>query len=169
MKTVFFLLMLFIAQSCTSQSQKCVCDGFLIPEKKAISLYNNVNYQKVVYNIKNDSINEIYYNLAIIESNKNLLKVIPTSINDTIKKAGWIKSEYVGIYSSTYNRVLHLYAKPDSRSNIISSIKEYFTKPLTVISCSGKWFYVQVKLKDKIYKGWMAPEDQCANVYSTCN
>jgi len=161
--------MLFIAQSCTSQSQKCECDGFLIPEKKAISLYSDSNSQKVLYYIKNDSINEIYYNLSILESNKNLLKTIPTSINDTIKKPGWIKNENVGIYSATYNRVLHLYAKPDKQSNILFSIKEYFIQPLTVLSCSGKWLNVEVKLKNKVYKGWMAPEDQCANVYSTCN
>jgi hypothetical protein len=169
MKTVFFLVMLFITQSCKSQSQKCECDGFLIPEKKAISLYNNSNSQKVVYHIKNDSINEIYYNLLILESNKNLLKVIPTSISDTVKKAGWIKNDNVGIYSATYNRVLHLYAKPDKKSDTLFEIKEYFTQPLTVISCSGKWLFVEVKLKDKFYKGWMASEDQCANVYSTCN
>lgn len=169
MKKVFFVVMLFIAQGCSSQSQKCECEGFLTPENKLISLYNNVNSQKATYNIKNDSINEIYYNFSILESNKDLLKVIPTSINDTIKKPGWIKNENVGIYSATYNRVLHLYAKPDKQSNTLFEIKEYFTQPLTVISCSGKWLYVEVKLKNKFYKGWMASEDQCANVYSTCN
>lgn len=169
MKTVFFLAMLFIVQGCISQSQKCECDGFLITDKKAISLYGNANSQKVVYNITNDSINEIYYNLSILESNKSFLKVIPNSITDSIKKPGWIKNENAGIYSATYNRVLHLYAKPDKQSNILFSIREYFTQPLTIVSCSGKWLNVEVKLKDKVYQGWMAPEDQCANVYSTCN
>lgn len=169
MKTVFFLAMLCIVQSCIGQSQKCECDGFLIPDKKIILLYKNANSKKVVYNINNDSINESYYSLSIKESNKNFLKVIPTSINDTVKKSGWIKNDNVGIYSATYNRVLHLYTKPDKQSHILFSIEKYFTQPLTIISCSGKWLNVEVKLKNKVYKGWMAPEDQCANVYSTCN
>ena len=167
MKVLFFLTVIIIVQNC--ESQHCNCDGFFIPDNKLISVYSDSDAQKVVYRINNDSANEIYYNFSILERKDDFLKVIPSSGNDTLKKAGWIKNEYVGIYSSNYNSALHLYAKPDLRSNIVSTIKEYFPVPLTIISCSGTWLYVSVKLNNKVYKGWMAKEDQCANVYSTCN
>lgn len=151
------------------QIQNCECEGFLIPDEKQIPLYTNNTTHIVAYTIQNDPANEIYYSFSITEHKNDLLKVIPFSVNDSLKKPGWIKSKNVGIYSANYNRELHLYIKPSQQSGITSTIKEYFIEPLTILACSGKWLYVQINLNSKSYKGWIAPEDQCANVYTTCN
>lgn len=167
MKVMIFLAIIFIAQSC--KGQNCNCDAFLIPDEGKIPLYVNANSPEILYEINNDTLTEVFYNLTILETKGNFLNVVPTSINDTLKKAAWIENKYVGIYSAKYNSTLNLYAEANVKSKIMFKIKEYFTEPLNIISCSGNWLYVSVTLKNKVYKGWMAPEDQCANVYSTCN
>jgi hypothetical protein len=169
MKILSFLLVLLASQNSVSQIQDCQCNGFLIPDQKQIPLYNNNNTQTILYTIKNDPFNEVYYNFSITKHKKGYLRVIPFSINDSLKKSGWIKNKNVGIYSAAYNRILYLYADSNSQSNVLYSIKEYFPEPLTILSCSGKWLYVEITLKNKCYRGWMAPEDQCSNVYTTCN
>jgi hypothetical protein len=170
MKTIIYLALLFMAQSCNSQVKTCECEGFLILDNESISLYPSADSKgNELYAIKNDSINEIYYNFFISESKENLLKVVPTSINDSLKKTGWIRNKYVGIYSKNYNRPLNLYSEANNQSKKRHIIDEYITEPLTIITCSKKWLYVSVMIKSSKYEGWMAPEDQCANVYSTCN
>lgn len=38
-----------------------------------------------------------------------------------------------------------------------------------VIDFEGKWLKIKAKINGKKYVGWIPPEEQCCNVYSTCN
>lgn len=38
-----------------------------------------------------------------------------------------------------------------------------------VVGCSGDWLKVKRIKGDKIYTGWLSPEMQCDNPYSTCS
>ena len=52
---------------------------------------------------------------------------------------------------------------------VIITEKEYNPNVYQVLDFEGKWLKVQVRIKGKIYVGWMSPEMQCANPYSTCS
>jgi hypothetical protein len=47
-------------------------------------------------------------------------------------------------------------------------ISPYYT-PLPIYNCHERWLYIKFLDEDnKIKEGWLSPEDQCDNPYSTC-
>jgi hypothetical protein len=91
---------------------------------------------------------------------------------DTIVK-GWIlRNNHFGIYDRMYRpeeRPLILYKNPNETSQII--VKKTYYDPVMheVIDFSGNWLKIRTKINGKIYEGWLPPEMQCCNVYSTCS
>lgn len=85
-------------------------------------------------------------------------------------KHGWIHiGEHIGIYSRAYTVPLKLYVEPNDTSKVQSIIEEYDPGLYTVIDCKNDWLKVRRVLHGRIYVGWMAPEMQCPNPYSTCS
>ncbi len=85
---------------------------------------------------------------------------------------GWIKKDkFIGIYARNYEagKQLSLYAEPRKSSKISSTIQEYDNRLFQVTSINKGWAYVKVEFKGKIKQGWLAPDMQCANVYTSCN
>ncbi|WP_147323392.1 hypothetical protein [Chitinophaga silvatica] len=85
------------------------------------------------------------------------------------KQDGWIKkTKYIGLYSRAYNGDLLVYELPDIKSKK-TVIKEYLVDLLPVISCRNGWVKVIIKLDNKTISGWLPPEMQCDNPFTTCN
>lgn len=155
--------------SCIAQKKPMQkCDVLLKPMQQDIKVFEKPN-GKVLYSIINDTLNENYYNLLVSESKNGWFKIQPFSILDTNKTAGWIKVDYTGVYARNYSGFLKLFSNPNSESKVLAEIKEYFTDMLNVLDCKNGWLLVYIKLGDTQYKGWLRPEDQCANQYTTCN
>lgn len=85
---------------------------------------------------------------------------------------GWIKKEnYLKIYSRAYNKPLIMYESPNDKSKKILVLSEEdhpWYNAYTVLDCKDKWLKIEITYKNKTYQGWISPEMQCANVYSTC-
>ena len=47
--------------------------------------------------------------------------------------------------------------------------KEYNPNMYEVSDFDGKWLKIKTEVKGQKYEGWMPPDEQCSNVYSTCN
>lgn len=47
--------------------------------------------------------------------------------------------------------------------------EEYNPEMYEVTDFEGKWLKINAKIRGQVYSGWMPPELQCSNVYSTCN
>lgn len=59
-----------------------------------------------------------------------------------------------------------LFSSSNKRSTIYSTGEGGF---LTILGCEGKWALVEWKTKKgEIIKGWLAPDDQCSNPFTTC-
>lgn len=58
---------------------------------------------------------------------------------------------------------------PYTRENIVITENKYNPKMYEVIDFEGNWLKIKTKVGDKICQGWMPPEMQCSNIYSTCN
>ena len=139
------------------------------PKNIKIPLYKNNNSKIVNYEIINDTVKEEYYSLYIDKIKRKHVLVEAYTPFDRIKKVGWINIKYLGIYPSSFFKI-NLYSKPNLKSKIKSQIikPEYF--PFNILDCSGEWLYVKYLDADNKYKeGWLAPDDQCSNPYSTCN
>ena len=93
-----------------------------------------------------------------------------SSLNNTLITKGWIyKNNHLGIYSSTYNRDFILYKRPHNKREIIAIDEVYNPNMYVVIDFDGKWLKIKTKVKGHKYAGWISPDEQCSNVYSTCN
>lgn len=81
----------------------------------------------------------------------------------------WIEKGTVGINSRNHDgQTVNLYNEPESSSKIIGQFTNIQT--LVVWDACENWAYVEVKDENgKKLKGWLSPEDQCANPYTTCN
>lgn len=120
--------------------------------------------------VKNDIENENYVMFELLQKNDSMFYVIAywSLDNDMIAK-GWIsKNSHLGIYSATYNSDFILYKEPHNRKNIIVA-DEYNSQIYEVIDFDGRWLKIRTEIENIIYTGWIPPEMQCSNVYSTCN
>lgn len=171
MKFYLFILIIcpiFLFGQNTVSTKTSTCTAILFKQQQQVPLLNNKG--KVTCYIMNDTIKEDYYAVTIFKISHNMAYVSASAtLYDTIPRQGWIKIKYLGIYPSSFFKI-NLYSKPDLKSKIKSQIikPEYY--PFNILDCSGEWLYVKYFDADKKYKkGWLAPEDQCSNPYSTCN
>ena len=87
------------------------------------------------------------------------------------RNEGWIKkSEPIGIYGRNYGDTpLNLYTKPDKKSIVKTTINEWYNDSYRVLKCKNNWMYVKLKIRGEVHEGWLEPNMQCANQYTTCN
>lgn len=173
---MYTLLLLFIFESSLSYSQidSRVCNSsfFLdIDYIGYISVYDKPS-GKIIKQLRNDN-DEGNYIIFNIVGKTNTMFYVNASYSldeDSIVVKGWIKkTNSLGIYSRAYNSPLNLYKNPNRKSSIIISDRKYNPNMYNVIDCHGKWLKIKAIIKGKVYEGWIPPEMQCSNVYSTCN
>lgn len=133
-----------------------------------IALYDKPNGNVIRY-LKNEEENILIFRIEAKKGDMFLVTIIEPE-NLASDRHGWIYiGEHIGIYSRAYTVPLKLYAEPNDASKIQSIIEEYDPGLYTVIDCKNDWLKVRRVLHGKIHVGWMAPEMQCPNPYSTCS
>lgn len=125
----------------------------------------------VIKTLKNNINEEDFIMFDLLEKNDSMFYITAySSLDNTFITKGWIyKNNHIGIYSSTYNRNFILYKMPYNEKEIIAIDKEYNPNMYEVIDFESRWLKIKAKINGKKYKGWIPPEEQCSNVYSTCN
>lgn len=157
--------------SCVTYKQQCSCGSILHDRQVDIPIYQK-NGSCII--ILDDTIKENYYNVYIMNiKNKRAYVNVSATLYDTIPKTGWVETKYLGIRGANWNEngSLYLYKKPSKLSKIKSTIIEppYFYS-MNVLKCYKNWLYVSFLDVDNIMKeGWLSPNNQCSNPYSTCN
>lgn len=123
----------------------------------------------VIKKVKNDSIKEEFVEFGLLDKNDSMFYIVArSSLTEEIITTGWIqKKSYLRIFSSVYVGKTVLYKSPDRSSKILAEV-EYGVDSYEVIDFYDNWLKVRVKEKGKFIEGWMPPEEQCPNVYSTC-
>lgn len=169
--SIILLIVVSLISSCNAQNiSNCNCGTLLIPTQKLIPIYEKPN-GKIITQIINDTIKEDYYSIQIIKQSKGFSFVrASAAIIDTTTKTGWIETKYLGIYSSVYSDTLKLFTQPDKKSKVKSVINNPPYDLLNVIDCKNGWLYIKYLDIDKRTKeGWLSPDNQCSNPYTTCN
>jgi hypothetical protein len=83
--------------------------------------------------------------------------------------SGWIdKNKNIGVYTRAYNKSLVLYAAP-KKGDIAVKITHYVRTLVPVTDCQQGWVKVKMVHQGKPVEGWLSPEEQCADAYTTCN
>lgn len=156
----------FLLLSCNDTKEKC--DDIQV---RAFTHYNS-NQKLDIYNEpfngkllkKMDPHEEAGYILQIIGAEKDFFKV---SFEDLDLKNVWVKKGTLGLITRNYDdQKLNLYSKPNLDSSVSSVLQK--EQIVRVLGACNKWAYVETISDGEIKRGWLQPEMQCANPYTTC-
>lgn len=162
------LLIVFCVSYSYSQIP-CNCSVLLNKKQVKVGIYQKPG-EKITSYIINDTIKETYYNIHIKKIAGDYAYVnTTTTIKDTGTKTGWIAIKYLGIYANNYSKPVVLLSKPIKGANVSAQFKNPGYDMLNVVACNKSWLSVKYSVKDKQFKGWLAPDRQCSNPYTTCN
>ena len=170
MKYLFLLLCLCCIQV-YGQKHDCNAKAFLsINYKGKIPLYASLSCDTVLTYLENDYENENILHFHIKKQCDKMLYVHVSDLYNQLNADWWLfLGDYVCVYSRAYQGSLKLYNAPCESSGINSVVEGYDLGMYIVVGCSGDWLKVKRIKGDKIYTGWLSPEMQCDNPYSTCS
>ncbi|MDP3681635.1 MAG: hypothetical protein Q8R22_12450 [Flavobacterium sp.] len=151
---------------------KCNCEALIdIEYKKEITLLEKPN-GKIIKKLKHDFKNEDFLTLTIEKDSLGYFKVSLLYLVSAKEFKGWVKkNDHIGTFARNYepNKKLNLYSESNVNSKVKSTIEDWTNDLYIIEKCAGKWVYVKIKYNGKIFEGWLKPEMQCANPYTTCN
>ncbi|MFN8417473.1 MAG: hypothetical protein U0U66_14160 [Cytophagaceae bacterium] len=136
-----------------------------------IEIYDNPG-GSVVKKMRNDSINEDFLYLNILQQTPTHFYVF---ISYSVQKdsiTGWIKKEnYIGAYikNDKYPMDLILYNRCINSEKTKVVYSDWTPAFLTIDKYHNGWLYVTNTQNGKKIKGWIQTEGLCANPYSTCS
>ena len=170
MKQMFLMILIIVFSGCYCQRRNCDGTALLIPRHTYIPLYNHINGSSID-SIINDTINEDSVGICIKKIKRGYAKIIYRNVLiDTIPKQGWIELKYLGINPAIYSGMMMLRTEPKATAPIMNIINNPWWGSLyNIYDCTNQWLYIRTIVDGKVVEGWMAPEDQCCNPYSTCN
>ena len=170
-----FMMIIFLISSFNLKAQidKCNCDALIdINYKNKITVYSKPNGKAVksfVHNFKEED-------FLMLKINNDSIGFFHASVSyankEKINTDGWIKkTTVIGTYARNYGKddTLKLYSKPNLMSSVHSYIPEWVDDFYSITKCHNKWVYVKLKYKGQIKEGWLHPDNQCPNPYTTCN
>ena len=136
--------------------------------KMKVPLYSNTSKLKVLKYLSHNFKEEDYLLFTIKNSNDSMYYVEASHAIAGGNVKGWInKSTKVAIFPKAYNEKLIVYnsfskkSKKTSLSNISGE--------LNVLDYKDGWLKVKATVNGKAIAGWLPPESQCSNPYTTCN
>lgn len=155
-------LIVFVVIGCKPVNNLNYVDAFTLFEEKAISIYHND--QGILKEVISPD-EEAGWILKIKEVNGNYFKV---DIIDLNLINVWVLKGNIGINTRNYDKqFIPLYDKPSKDSKIINYLKTEQT--VIIINVFKKWALIESKeIEGKIITGWLSPEMQCGNPYTTC-
>jgi hypothetical protein len=171
-KHLIFIFFLSLTIKCFGQAN-CNCGAIIdIDFKNKVSILDKPN-GNVIKKLRHNFEEEDYLILTIKKDTVGYFKVdISYSIKENSNITGWIKKDTnIGTFAKNYSpkEKLNLYSEPNKKSKINSIVPNWTNQLYVIEKCSEKWVYVKVKYKGKIKEGWLEPEMQCDNPYTTCN
>ena len=165
---VLFILVPFLI-SCAMQ-ESITMNGTCVLNNKQIwnHIFSEANISsEKIDSLMNDTISEDYQQVTIRDI-KNGMAQIEYDV-DTIRGGlGWINMACLAINPSTIERI-PLYSKPNTKSQVSYYIDNPSWGDLyTITGCKDNWLEIEFTENGIIKKGWLSPDFQCANPYSSC-
>lgn len=165
---IIFYIFCFLLLGCNTSNKK-ECDFF---EVRAFTHYND-NRKLDVYSKPLDG--EILKNISSDEEAGHILQItdidnlfFKVSFEDLELKDVWVKKGTLGLVTRNYdNQELNLYDSPNLDSSVSAILKG--EQIVRVLDVCNKWAYVEtIDEDDGAKRGWLQPDMQCGNPYTTC-
>lgn len=173
MKQLFLIVSAFWCCVVNAQTQNVS----IIHTNVAIPVHSDAIGESLNCMIFQDSINEAYYSVTIIEKSPLRFKVnlqLETGLDSAPEIIGWVDKKYCGVFQRWYYerdendnlvRFVKLYEEPNIDAKFIK-IYDVINDPLTVIDFQNRWVKVMFYLDDVLYEGWI--DKYCSNPYNSC-
>ena len=120
----------------------------------------------------NDTTEEFFILFKLVEHRQNEYKVIAYNGWGQFIDSGYISATSpLRVYDRAYTpetKPLKFYEEPNSNSKFKAYYK-YSIKELEVLDFSDQWLLVRLENNDTTLSGWLDPDQQCGNVWTTCN
>jgi hypothetical protein len=171
MRIYLLLIVVCFASDCNKSYAQATdttkCYVLIFNDSKAINVYSTYRKGKVIHHLVDDTLNEDYFSIRIIESKNNLYRIMATSVRYPGIE-GWIMLNNIGINTRNRNGQIALYDHPayDSASILLNDDNDEMVR---VIDVYKNWLKIRLKYNGSIYEKWLPYNYQCSNPYSTCN
>ncbi len=145
---------------------------FLNPKfEGVVEVFGFPPHGKLEKRLRNNLEEEDIVMFDLLQKNDTMYYVLAYSgLTNKVLATGWIyKDNNLTVDFSAYARDLVIYRNVNDRNDKILSDKEHLVTDVEVIDFEGDWLKVQFKYKGKACVGWLPPEMQCANPYTTCS
>tara|TARA_B110001450_G_C17562959_1_gene457554 strand:- start:240 stop:734 length:495 start_codon:yes stop_codon:yes gene_type:complete len=163
MKIIAILIsvLFFGCQPSVSQCDSVSFRGFTHYESTLLIIYKTPNGD-TLKEVSPDE--EAGWIAEIKELQGNYFKI---DIADLEIKEAWVLKESIYVNTRNYDgQIISLYESFDKSSKPVGYLQKEQT--VRVLDACGKWVYVEGIGKDGKIKGWLEPEMQCGNPYTTC-
>lgn len=166
---IFFFSLVVKSNSQTKCNCEALIDNLFTGE---VSVFDKPN-GKLIKKLSHIAYKEDYLVVTILAESEDYFNVkISYALGNEKGLNGWMKKDdHIAIYTRNYepNEKLNLYSEPNSKSKIKSVAIGWSNKPYAIQKCNGKWVYIKFEQDGIVKEGWLEPEKQCANPYTTCN
>ena len=135
-----------------------------------VAVYD-VPHGKIIKYVQNDIEEEDFVMFDLLQKQDSMYYVIAYSgLTNRILAKGWIsKNNHLDIYFSAYDSDLIVYKTANDREVKMFSDKEHLFNDIEVLDFENNWLKIKFNYKGRSYNGWLPPEMQCANPYTTCS
>ncbi|WP_266204389.1 hypothetical protein [Pontibacter kalidii] len=139
--------------------------------KGSITIYDKPN-GRIVASVKHDFEEEDYLTFSVSNQTADFFYgTLEYSISGK-KFKGWVKKgKHIGTYARNYEprKPIKLMSGASVNSKVSTTVPEQPNLFYQVTAFDKKWAYVNVLYKGQVKQGWLSPEMQCSNPYTTCN
>ncbi|MDX1752072.1 MAG: hypothetical protein R3259_02725 [Salinimicrobium sediminis] len=166
------IILILVLLTSWSYGQEAGCGGIVNwQSEKIIKVYDQPDGLEIAA-LRNKTEEENFLFFDILETQPGFFKVEIKYAFDSDPIVGWIKKEKeIGLYARNYDsdKILKFYSSPDKNSKIRAELNEYVPEFYQILNCQNQWAMVRLVWNEKVYEGWIEPQMQCANSYTTCN
>lgn len=167
MKSMFLAYLLTFLQP-TTDTNCCNANVVLSQTQAAVTVYRDCNRNDSIGFIMNDTLREDYFVGTIYQIKDGFAKVEGEyAISQESIPKGWVELRYISTYLVMDSQV-PIYDNPNTNSGkTFIDFPEWY--PVEILDCFQGWLYVNYRDNKQQKTGWLPPEFQCANPYTTCN
>ena len=129
-------------------------------------LYKSAYSMHIVDSIVNDSVAEVFYCVSINKAKRKRALVSTFVGGGLIPHWGWLEWDNLGIRMTS--DTVPIRKKPNRNTAIVDTLyMSPWRNIYPIKKAKNRWLYLVDR--NRSVKGWVAPEYQCPNPYTTCN
>ncbi|MBP3482823.1 MAG: hypothetical protein J6K28_05480 [Alistipes sp.] len=164
MKIILFLYCLLFTICCSSSHKPVNC--VLLTSDCYTKIFDRPNGAIVDSIVNSPAIDELYVMDIVKCKNEWFFVEVYLPISDSISHIGWIRYPNVGIYMKDLHNV-KLYDRPSYESSVKLEIENAEWGPYVVTGFYGEWLQIELNYFGVKVHGWLPPNNQSSNPYTT--